>query len=76
MPLYLLKRLDDGGSDIWDKHHGFVVRAPSEFAARELSNANNDAKDERVWHDPTLTSCTEIPHEGAEEIILTDFLKG
>ena len=69
----------------YDKAFGFVVRADNEQAARQLVVDHATALDywqddfkvgregKNVWLDKKYTSCTEIPANGKQEIIMRDF---
>ncbi len=76
MKLYKVYCKESAG---WDTNQGFVVRAESESAARALCQKNIfdekwEAKD--FWENPKFSTCEEISLEGAEEVILNDFLAG
>lgn len=73
----------------WDMAHGFVIRAESEQAARDLI-AYSGEHDEPgiaviaaygdegadVWLNPNYTECIELIQEGEEEIIMIDYHAG
>lgn len=68
-------RTDDGG---WDSYDGFVVRAETDHAARELLiKAHASDKHFNSWtpnHDDVIA--TELTAEGNEQIILGSFNAG
>ena len=73
MRLWLLRRLDT--RLLYDANAGFVVRAESEEAARNL--ANSQAADEGLlWNNLSASSCEVLDHEGSRGIVLTDFNAG
>lgn len=80
MKLWILKRdLKEIG---YDEAAGFVVRAESEEKARRIVAEAEYPKDGpgdeggKFWLDRGLTSCDELPTEGAPDIILRDFNAG
>lgn len=87
MKLFLIKPREDLGKDRatnpwepwYDKAHGFVVRAPSDEAARRAAQAN--ASDERrafpdVWLKPEYATCIELTADGPAEVVLIDYQRG
>lgn len=97
MKLWVLRAKEDLGDDPklnpwhngWDMAHGFVVRAESEQAARDLIAYTGNPIDWNVvilsvygdegpdvWLNPTLTECIELTQDGEEEIIMIDFHAG
>ena len=72
----------------WDMVHGFVIRAESERAARDLIAYSGEVEpgiaviaaygDEgkEVWLNPNYTECIELTQDGEEEIIMIDFHAG
>ena len=83
MKLWLIRPIEKNGSfegtawDPWfDKAFGFVVRAETEDAARQLvTDDKYDCGFEGIdpWLDPSQSSCIELLPEGEEEIIIRDF---
>lgn len=71
MKLWILRPVKDW-VPWYDKNFGFIVRAETEYDARNLANrAFSDEGD--VWDEPEFTTCTELSTEGDQEIIMTDF---
>lgn len=84
MKLWLLKARDDlpVGDDPWDpwydRVHGYVIRAPSEAAARQMAqkSGKEETRSATVWLDPVYSTCTALEAEGEEEIVLIDLALG
>lgn len=72
----------------WDMAHGFVIRAESEQAARDLIAYSGEAEpgiavlsaygDEgpEVWLNHNYTECIELTQDGEEEIVMVDYHAG
>lgn len=73
MKLWKLARLGDVDYDVND---GFVIRAESELAAREMASRTRGEEGPGTWLAAKLSSCVEVTPEGDPEIILTDFNAG
>lgn len=78
MKLWLLR--PQPNSSIWepwyDKAFGFVVRAETESAARQLAHqeGGDENRGERnPWLYPQHSTCKEITSEGEPGIVLRDF---
>ena len=76
MKLWLLSRDENKGN--YDEYIGFVIRAESEQAAREIA-----VKKVRIYREPDTrwlnseyAACTEITLDGDEGIILDSFNAG
>lgn len=83
--LWILAPVDPKESPFnwYDVAVGFVVRAETETAARELAQARGgdevDGEDRRsrpMWTDPTMTTCVPLKDEGEAMVILRDFVAG
>ena len=77
-PIGVTKESLRGGPwDFWyDKVFGFVVRAETEYLARNLAqkNGGDEIKNDRpVWDNPNLSTCIELTINGEEDIIMQDF---
>lgn len=60
----------------YDETCGLVVRAETEQRARELADEDEGKRDSpfrQNWLNTGHCICVEIPVDGKEEIILTDF---
>jgi hypothetical protein len=68
--------LDPWANCPWDCLHGVVVRAPSEAHARNLATTERGDEGSGPWLDPSLTTCVELLPEGADGVILADFVRG
>jgi len=55
---------------------GFVVRAATEYAARELAADKHGDEQALVWLLEEMTTCTKLTKRGPSEIILRDYLPG
>ena len=72
MKLWILTRINPDGYDVYNGH---VIRAKTEYDARQM--ANQKAADEgRIWHSSALATCTELAANGPEGIQLSDFNAG
>ena len=80
--LWLLRAREDLPREIdpwnpwYDKAFGFVVRASTEQAARQL--AHEESEDEtsqgiEPWRDSMYSTCEKLTHKGEHKIILRDF---
>jgi hypothetical protein len=67
MRLWFLWRLSDKRDD---GYHGFVVRAPSEIAARQAADRFRSRSRRGVWVDEEIAGCHELHVEGAAQVIL------
>jgi len=79
MKLWLLEPITPW--DTWyDKVGGFVIRAKSEKAARQLATTEQGDEGEVIqsmskpWEDPTITTCKPLLRKGKTCIILRDFM--
>lgn len=72
MKLWLLTRTGDIG---WDEYNGKVVRAETEFQARDIANQRT-GDEGKIWGHITLVKCEEIPIDGAAREILASFNAG
>lgn len=82
MKLYLLKPIENLEIDFWDpwydKAFGFVVRAETEFEARNIANDNCGDEDRTFlegnspWLSAEFSKCTELSADGKSEMILRD----
>jgi hypothetical protein len=87
MKLWLLKR-PEGASPLYDTNWGFVIRAKSEKAAREMASAIPGDENRYSWEgsrriivdSPWLhseqTTCVPLAARGETEIVLRDFNAG
>ena len=93
MKLWLLRPVDglDKGDNPWEpwygKSFGFVVRAETEDAARELANAEagdenrgvfldvKTANTTQPWKDAKYSTCTELLPNGEAEVVMQDFAR-
>lgn len=92
MKLWIIKARTDleYANDPWkpwyDKAFGFVIRAETEEAARQLAqgNSGDEARGElsseekpyspaTPWLNPEQSSCFELTSDGKEEMLLRDF---
>lgn len=74
MKLWLLKRRP--GEGYYDEAQGFVVRATSPRAARNLASQHAGDEGAETWLQPKYASCTEVRLDGTETIVLRDFRAG
>jgi hypothetical protein len=70
MTIWVLQREDSAG---WDEAGGFVVRAPTEDAARRRAALAHRAEPAELWLDPRVTTCEEVPQDGPLEVVLVDY---
>jgi len=72
MKLWLLKLLQAYEVDpgIYDAKIAFVIRAESDWAAREIAEDEGFGTQPGDWLNPLLTSCVELLPEGDEGVIL------
>ena len=84
MKLFILRQVKEW-EPWYDTAKGFIVRAETEQAARQL--IYDYAKDRYCWEDdlvagregkevwlnPELTTCTELDPDGKPELIMRDF---
>lgn len=76
--LYILKRLEEAS---YDEVQGFIVRANSARAARELiynsPTLRTGDEGRQTWLNSKLTSCRTLKAEGGlPGIVMRDFLNG
>lgn len=69
MRLWLLERRKEAG---WDECDGMVVRAKSWQQARKLAAARYPYEQD-IWLSAKKSSCEAMKHDGAAEVIITDF---
>ncbi len=60
----------------WDCSFGFVVRAKSVSAARQIASIAAGIEGSAFWLDATKSACTTLTAKGRPELILRDFLSG
>ena len=75
MKLFLLKAIH-GCKEFnpwYDKSFGHVVRAVSEFKARELASIESMDEGYNAWLDNKVTSCEVLTAKGEEEHIIGDY---
>ena len=84
MKLYILRQVKEW-EPWYDTARGFIVRAESEQAARQLiydyskdcgiwqDDLKSGYEGKEVWLNPELTTCTELNPKGKSEIIMRDF---
>lgn len=77
MKLWLIKPIDKAThwKPWYDKVFGFVIRAETEQAAREMASTKSGAEAYDVanpWLDAAVTSCAELTADGDAEIVLRD----
>lgn len=75
-PISRLPNNDDPWKPWYDKAFGFVVRAETEEAARQLAHVN--AGDENhcglaPWQNARYSTCVELPSDGPTETVLRSF---
>lgn len=78
MKLWLIERTADHGGE-WDIFLGFVVRAETEQAARQLAAENSvgwHPTPDADWLDSAWASCVEVSAEGDAGVILDSFKAG
>lgn len=75
MRLWIILRPDEE-PPAYDVANGFVVRAESESAAREIASKNSGDEGRSVWLDPEKTTCVELMADGEPGCILVDFNAG
>lgn len=64
---------------LYDSYDGFVIRAPTEQAARELAQskiADEKLYDKQFWLKSQFSECDLLPDEGNTEIVLSSFNAG
>lgn len=82
MELWILKPLpipakkDDPWEPWYDKTFGFVVRAISEWDAREIAAKNCGDEGDLVWLDPAYSACDELTADGEAGVVLVDHANG
>lgn len=60
----------------YDCNWGFVIRAPSDGAARLIASKQHGDEPHEMWLDAAKSGCTEVLAEGDPAVILTDFSAG
>ncbi len=75
MHLWLLKRRDTETVG-WDETRGVVVRANTEFGARELAATACGDEGLGTWRNASRTSCEVLTADGEPAVILIDFKAG
>lgn len=88
MKLWLLRPIEKQSDDPWDPWYdrafGFVVRAETEDAAREIANQNagdenrewlkgDQSGERKPWMNPKYSTCVELSHEGEAELVIVDY---
>ena len=77
MNLWILRprHLEAYSEEWYDKSFGFVVRAETQLAARDLIARAKSGGAERdgFWQDTLASSCEPLSHDGPEEIVMRDF---
>lgn len=58
------------------EYNGFVIRAPSEDAARVIAAEQAGNSEEGVWTDARRSSCEELSAEGEAGVIIDSFNAG
>lgn len=73
MKLFRLRRLDPIGVD---EAGAFVVRAATEYQARELATAQCGDEGASCWRDAKRTGCEALKPEGPIGVVLRSFHAG
>lgn len=73
MHLFLLKRVDKVD---WDEHRGFIIRATSHIAARQIAACEAENEPREAWMDPERSTCVCLKESGDPGVLLRDFNAG
>lgn len=76
MKLWLLTRITDDKSPIYDCADGFVIRAETETAARRYATEQAGDEGKLVWAWSLKSLCVELTAEGEPGVVLQDFHAG
>jgi hypothetical protein len=74
MKLWLLKRFTE--TPVYDVNNGFVIRAETENAARDIASQQRGDEGPETWTDIGLSTCEELTADGEIGVVLRDFNAG
>jgi len=75
MKLWVLNNIDEG-HPIYNSYEGFVIRAQTEKAARQLAALVASDEGPDAWFNEKKSTCVQLKVGGKEDIILSDFHAG
>ena len=59
-----------------DSYHGFVVRAVSAAAARQVAARAHGDEGPIAWLEAQWSSCEQLLEVGVEEVVIGDYFRG
>lgn len=75
MKLYKIEAIN--GAYDWDCYDGFIIRASSEEAARQIAESKYRRDEPKgFWLDSEHSSIEEVFVDGREEVVLSSYVAG